>query len=63
MSEPRVIWFKKQLEGKWRRDDGPVKRLVSEQEMNDEVLKLSQAGATVKIWGVTHTRMIEVIIP
>lgn len=63
MSEPRSIWFKKQIFGKWRRDDGELKIHVTEQEMFDEILKLSRAGATVKIWGVTHTRMVEVIIP
>ena len=60
---PRHIWFKKQMFGKWRRDDGELKIHVSEQEMYDEILKLSRAGATVKIWGVTYTRMVEVIVP
>jgi hypothetical protein len=63
MSEEKVIWFKKQMLGKWRRDDGELKILVTEEEMNDEILKLSRVGCTVKIWGVTHTRMVEVIFP
>jgi hypothetical protein len=56
----RVIWFKKQLLGQWRRDDGESKKQVNEETMFREIEKLVNDGWTVETHGVTHTRMFEV---
>lgn len=56
----RVIFFKKQLLGKWRRDDGEAKKHVNEESMFREIEKLVNDGWTVSMHGETHTRMIEV---
>ena len=55
-----TIWFKKQQLGKWRRDDGESKMLVSEEAMFREIGKLSKDGWKVVRHGITHTRMYEV---
>jgi len=57
---PTVI-FKKQRLGKWRRDDGESKKHVNEESMYREVQKLVNDGWRVKLHGVTHTRMIEMV--
>lgn len=56
----RVIWFKKQLLGQWRRDDGEQKKHVNEESMFKEIEKLVNDGWTVETHGATHTRMFEV---
>lgn len=55
-----TIWFKKQRLGKWRRDDGELKKHVNEESMFREIQKLVNDGWSVRPHGVTHTRMIEV---
>jgi hypothetical protein len=56
----QVIWFKKQLLGQWRRDDGEQKKQVNEETMFREIEKLVNDGWTVETHGATHTRMFEV---
>lgn len=56
-----TITFKKQKLGKWRRDDGELKKHVNEEAMYNEISKLVNDGWRVKMHGVTHTRLIEVI--
>lgn len=56
-----TITFKKQQLGKWRRDDGELKKHVNEESMFREITKLVDDGWKVKMHGVTHTRMIEVV--
>ena len=46
--------------GKWRRDDGELKKIVNEEAMFREVEKLIHDGWTVRPHGVTHIRSIEV---
>ena len=53
------IIFKKQMLGKWRRDDGESKKHVNEESMFREIQKLINDGWVVRIHGVTHTREIE----
>ena len=54
------ILFKKQMLGKWRRDDGEFKKLVNEEAMFREIAKLAGDGWHIIPHGVTHTRMYEV---
>jgi hypothetical protein len=56
----RTIIFKKQMLGKWRRDDGEFKKHVSEEAMFREIAKLINDGWRVKLDGVTHIRQVEV---
>ena len=54
------IMFKRQAEGKWRRDDGESKRLVDGDTMFEEVVTLLDTkGWKLIRHGVTHTRTIE----
>lgn len=55
----RTIWFKKQLLGKWRRDDGESQKHVNEESMFREVQKLINDGWALESFGITHTRMIK----
>lgn len=50
------IYFKKQMLGKWRRDDGESKKLVNEESMHREVQKLINAGWSLETHGVTLLR-------
>lgn len=54
----RQIFFKKQMLGKWRRDDGESKKMVNEEAMYREIQKLINDGWKVELHGVTHTRAI-----
>lgn len=56
----RTIWFKRQMLGKWRRDDGEAKTEVSEESMYKEIQKLINDGWSVRPHGQIFTRMIEV---
>lgn len=59
----RVIWFKKQFLGQWRRDDGESKKHVNEKSMYREIEKLVNDGWRVESFGVFHSRMIKVTFP
>lgn len=52
----RQIYFKKQMLGKWRRDDGESKKLVSEETMHREVQKLINDGWSLETHGMFHLR-------
>jgi hypothetical protein len=56
-----TIWYKKQQLGKWRRDDGEIKKLVNEETMFREMMKLINDGWSVIPHGVTHTRVYEIV--
>lgn len=55
-----TIWFKKQALGRWRRDDGEIKKHVNEESMHREMEQLVNDGWCVIPHGVTHIRMYEV---
>jgi hypothetical protein len=55
---PRQIHFKKQMLGKWRRDDGEAKTLVNEESMFREVATLLNDGWKFELHGVTLLRGI-----
>lgn len=55
-----TIWFKRQMRGQWRRDDGKSKTHVSKESMHREIEKLVNDGWTVRPYGTNLTRMIEV---
>lgn len=59
----QTIWFKKQMLGQWRRDDGELKKLVNEEAMFREIGKLVNDGWRIKLHGATHVRMAEVYKP
>lgn len=50
----RTIIFKKQMLGKWRRDDGEAKTLVNEESMNREIRKLILDGWDYAPHGMIH---------
>jgi hypothetical protein len=50
------IYFKKQMLGKWRRDDGESKKMVNEEAMHREVEKLINDGWSLETHGVTLFR-------
>jgi hypothetical protein len=54
----REIFFKKQILGKWRRDDGESKKLVNEESMHREIQKLINDGWSLECHGVTHLRAV-----
>lgn len=54
------IWFKKQMLGKWRRDDGESKKHVSEESMYREIQTLVNDGWHVRIHGSTFARSYEI---
>lgn len=54
----QTIIFKKQLFGKWRRDDGEVRKLVEEAAVFREITELVNDGWSVDIVGVTIVREI-----
>lgn len=54
----REIFFKKQMLGKWRRDDGESKKLVNEEAMHREIQKLINDGWSLECQGVTHLRAV-----
>jgi hypothetical protein len=54
----REIFFKKQMLGKWRRDDGESKKLVNEEAMHREIQKLINAGWSLECHGITHLRAV-----
>ena len=58
MSEYKVISFKKQKLGKWRRDDGELKSHVTEETMHREVQKLVKDGWKIQQHGITHLRAL-----
>lgn len=51
-----TIYFKRQLLGKWRRDDGESKTHVNEKAMNREIQKLLGDGWHMRTEGVTIVR-------
>lgn len=59
----RQIFFKKQLLGKWRRDDGESKKEVNEEAMFRELGKLANDGWHIEPHGETLVRMIIVTEP
>jgi len=52
----RTIYFKKQILGQWRRDDGESKTHVSEDAMFREVGKLINDGWSYELHGITLLR-------
>ena len=54
----REIFFKKQMLGKWRRDDGESKKLVNEESMHLEIQKLINDGWSLECQGVTFLRAV-----
>ena len=54
----RQIYFKKQMLGKWRRDDGESKKHVNEEAMHREVQKLINDGWSLETHGIFHVRGI-----
>jgi hypothetical protein len=56
----QTIWFKKQMLGQWRRDDGESKKHVNEESMFREMEKLINDGWKVIPHGRTFVRMYEV---
>lgn len=57
----RTIYFKRQMLGKWRRDDGESNRHVSERTMNHEIQKLLNDGWHMRTEGRTITRGVTMI--
>lgn len=55
------IWFKKQMLGQWRRDDGESKKHVNEEAMFKEITQLVNDGWFVRPHGITHLRSVEVV--
>lgn len=53
------IFFKKQMLGQWRRNDGESLKHVSEESMFREMEKLVLDGWQLTRYGETHTRMYE----
>ena len=49
----KTIVFKRQMLGKWRRDDGESKTHVNEKAMNREIQKLLNDGWHMRTEGVT----------
>jgi hypothetical protein len=56
-----TIWYKKQALGKWRRDDGIFKKLVTEESMIQEMIVLGKDGWKVIPHGITQIRSYEII--
>ena len=54
----KTIVFKRQMLGKWRRDDGESKTHVNERAMNREIQKLLNDGWHMRTEGVTFTRSV-----
>ena len=54
------IWFKKQMLGQWRRDDGESTKHVNEEAMYREIEALVNDGWCVKPHGITINRAVEV---
>jgi hypothetical protein len=54
----KTIYFKRQLLGKWRRDDGESKTHVDERAMNREIQKLLNNGWHMRTEGKTIIRGI-----
>jgi hypothetical protein len=54
----KTIYFKRQLLGKWRRDDGESKTHVDERAMNREIQKLLNDGWHMRTEGKTIIRGI-----
>jgi hypothetical protein len=52
----RTIYFKRQILGKWRRDDGESKTHVSERAMQREISKLLGDGWHMRTEGRTIIR-------
>lgn len=58
---PPIIWYKRQNFGKWRRDDGVVKKLATEEEMIQEMIVLGREGWKVIPHGITKIRSYEIV--
>ena len=54
----KTIVFKRQMLGKWRRDDGEAKIHVNEIAMNREIQKLLNDGWHMRTEGVTFIRSV-----
>jgi hypothetical protein len=52
----KTILFKRQLLGKWRRDDGESRVMVNERAMNREIEKLLNDGWHMNVEGKTIIR-------
>jgi hypothetical protein len=57
----RTIYFKRQLLGQWRRDDGEFKTHVTEKAMNREIQKLLNDGWHMRTEGKTIIRGVTMI--
>lgn len=57
------IFFKKQMLGKWRRDDGESKKHVNEESMHREIQKLINDGWSLETHGVTFLRSVVLTKP
>jgi hypothetical protein len=57
----RTIYFKRQLLGQWRRDDGEFKTHVTEKAMHREIQKLLNDGWHMRTEGKTIIRGVTMI--